>query len=82
MEVEAAIEAIADSSDVAFGVLAEAEGMMGTAEAGFDIAQDRVFTQSCPVLIALAGIVLYWAVSAASWLALARWHESELPASE
>ena len=58
------------------------EGMAGTAEAGFDIAQDRVFTPSCPVLIALAGIVLYWAVSAASWLALERSHESELPASE
>ena len=42
MEVEAAIEAIGDSAEVAFGVLAEAEGMVGTAEAGFDIAQDRV----------------------------------------
>jgi hypothetical protein len=29
MEVEAAIEAIGDSGDVAFGVLAEAEGMVG-----------------------------------------------------
>jgi len=42
MAVEAAIEAIGDSGDVAFNVLAEAEGMVGTAEAGFDIAQDRL----------------------------------------
>jgi hypothetical protein len=42
VEVEAAIEAIGDSAEVAIGVLAEVQGMVGTAEAGFDIAQDPV----------------------------------------
>ena len=43
MEVEAAIEAIGDGAEVALGVLAVAEGMVGTAEAAFYVAEDRVY---------------------------------------
>jgi len=42
MEVEAAIEAVGDGAEVALGVFVEAEGMIGTAEAAFEIAEDRV----------------------------------------
>ncbi len=61
MDVEAAIEAVGDGAEVALGVLVEAEGMVGTAEAAFEVAEDRVHPvehvslgtkfQSTPLLI-------------------------------
>jgi len=42
VEVEAAVEAVGNGAEVALGVLAVAEGMVGTAEAAFDVAEDRV----------------------------------------
>ncbi len=43
MEVEATIEAIGDGAEVALGVLAVAKGMVGTAEAAFYVAEDRIY---------------------------------------
>jgi len=42
MEIEAAIEAIGNGAEVAFGVPAEAKGVAGLAGAGFQVTEDRV----------------------------------------
>ena len=42
MEVEASSEAIGNGTEVALGVLVEAEAVVGTAEAGLKIAEDGI----------------------------------------
>ena len=49
-------------------------------EAGYRLQIPRMF--AALVLLALAGIAIYAALSLVTWLALRRWHESALPEEE
>ena len=48
--------------------------------AGIQLNIPRLF--AALVLITLAGVVIYLAIGALARVALARWHESELPEAE
>jgi NitT/TauT family transport system permease protein len=65
-------------AEIAAGTAGQGSGLaFRIVESGYRLNIPRMF--AALLLISLAGILIYFILSLVSWLALRRWHESELP---
>ena len=65
-------------AEIAAGSAGQGSGLaFRIVESGYRLNIPRMF--AALLLISLAGILIYFILSLVSWLALRRWHESELP---